>query len=124
MIQLAHVRATSITMGRDEPLPDITIRALPFLSDHDKPPCIGWVAIFDEAARLTTTGMRGPDENGMNPQAYATSIRAAVTKAKEICGTCPFINGCREWSVSSGERFGIWAALSPGERSHLRQVTS
>jgi WhiB family redox-sensing transcriptional regulator len=46
---------------------------------------------------------------------------AAVDLAKRICRSCPVIEDCRDFAVQTQERWGIWGALTPAERTALRR---
>ncbi len=49
------------------------------------------------------------------------SVNAAwYQAAKAICRTCPVIEPCREFGIVSGERFGVFGGLDPGERRRFR----
>lgn len=42
--------------------------------------------------------------------------RAAINAAKQLCKTCPVLDRCFEYAVTSGEEYGIWAGTLPSER--------
>lgn len=43
---------------------------------------------------------------------------------KKICSGCPVLAECREYSITNGEKFGIWGGLSERERRRLRRQRS
>lgn len=42
------------------------------------------------------------------------------TRAKRICQSCPVLRQCGTFAVSTGERHGVWGALTPMERAERR----
>ena len=48
----------------------------------------------------------------------------AVNHAKRICRSCPVIEDCRDFAVNTQERWGIWGALTPAERSDLQRAST
>ncbi len=65
---------------------------------------------------------------GMDTRAfYATGkhARAQVFAAKRICATCPVQPNCATHAIQTGERFGVWGAMSQQElRKKRRRFTS
>src|SRR5688572_22448740 len=51
-------------------------------------------------------------------------LRQREDQAKRICLDCPVLDRCRDHALSTPERYGIWAAMTPTERgvrtSHQR----
>lgn len=48
-------------------------------------------------------------------------------EAKAICRTCPALQLCREYALSSGEIYGVWGGLGEADRRAImdrRQVTA
>lgn len=39
-----------------------------------------------------------------------------VRQAKEVCGTCPVIDACRQHALQVQEQYGVWGGLSEEER--------
>lgn len=39
-----------------------------------------------------------------------------IDAAKTVCNRCPVIDQCRAWALGSGQRYGIWGAMSQSER--------
>jgi WhiB family redox-sensing transcriptional regulator len=52
-----------------------------------------------------------PRHDGTGP-AYAP-------EAKEICARCPVRTPCLEWALVTGDPWGVWGGLDPGERRQL-----
>lgn len=44
--------------------------------------------------------------------------------AKKVCKTCPVINTCLEWSIQTGEQYGVWGGLSEEERTRLVEASA
>lgn len=40
--------------------------------------------------------------------------------AKRVCAVCPVQTECLEFSIETGERFGVWGGLSPLQRRYVR----
>jgi WhiB family transcriptional regulator, redox-sensing transcriptional regulator len=54
---------------------------------------------------------------------------AREAAAKEVCGTCPAIQACREHALLAGELYGVWGGLGEADRRTLlaqrdRQLTA
>lgn len=48
-------------------------------------------------------------------------------EAKEICSTCPALQACREYAITSGEVYGVWGGLGEADRRAImdrRQITA
>lgn len=41
-------------------------------------------------------------------------------RAKAICASCPVIDECRRWALSTREPYGVWGGLTADEREALR----
>ena len=39
--------------------------------------------------------------------------------AKVVCATCPVIQPCLAWALSTGEAYGVWGGLTAEERANL-----
>ena len=50
------------------------------------------------------------------PIGHGSAQLGAITRAKEICAGCPVRSACLEWSLTAGERWGIWGGLDERER--------
>lgn len=59
---------------------------------------------------------------GVDPDLFYPSRGEASTPAKEICGTCPVQDECREYALDNDEKFGIWGGLSEKQRRQLRRT--
>lgn len=55
----------------------------------------------------------------------ATKAGQADTEhAKAICRACPVLATCREWALTTRQKFGVWGGLGEKERRNiLRQRT-
>jgi hypothetical protein len=42
--------------------------------------------------------------------------KAAISKAKELCRSCPIIEKCFEYALKTNQRHGIWGATEAHER--------
>jgi len=47
-------------------------------------------------------------------------LRRKERHAKRICQGCEVLEHCRNYALDAGEPYGIWGALTPTERRHLR----
>jgi WhiB family redox-sensing transcriptional regulator len=43
-------------------------------------------------------------------------LRRREERAKLICRQCPVLDACREHALRTPERYGVWGAMSAGER--------
>lgn len=50
----------------------------------------------------------------------STDARNAVSLAKLVCGTCPYVTACADWAIDNGERWGIWGGTTFYERRKIR----
>ena len=50
------------------------------------------------------------------------SDAAAITHAKEICGTCPVRQDCLSYAVEHNQTDGIWGGTTRQERRRLRRI--
>lgn len=41
--------------------------------------------------------------------------RSLVLMAKKVCGTCPVIEECRNYALTTEQKFGVWGGLSEEE---------
>jgi WhiB family redox-sensing transcriptional regulator len=49
----------------------------------------------------------------------SAAVMREVARAKALCATCPVHSACLQ--VGMGERYGVWAGLTPPERRRLRK---
>jgi WhiB family redox-sensing transcriptional regulator len=42
-----------------------------------------------------------------------------IQEAKAVCRRCPVNAECLNWALAAGEDFGVWGAMSDGERREL-----
>ena len=50
------------------------------------------------------------------------SDTAAITHAKQICGTCPVQQDCLSYAVEHNQTDGIWGGSTRQERRRLRRI--
>ena len=56
----------------------------------------------------------------IDPDLFFSENADDVKAAKQICGTCPVAEQCREHGLDTGPEFGIWGGLTPAERRAAR----
>jgi WhiB family transcriptional regulator, redox-sensing transcriptional regulator len=56
-----------------------------------------------------------------DPEIFFPAKGDPGTQARQVCGRCPVSDNCLAYALQSGEEFGIWGGLDPGERKNLRQ---
>lgn len=65
---------------------------------------------------------------GMDSRAFFANgchAREQVKEAKKICAACPVQPACANFAIESGERWGVWGAMSQQElRRKRRRFTS
>ena len=47
---------------------------------------------------------------------------ASSREARKVCVKCPVRKECLEFSMSTGERFGVWGGKSERERRKMRRI--
>ena len=63
----------------------------------------------------------------VDPELFFPVLGDKYEEAREVCQTCPLVQPCGQWAIDTNERFGMWGALTPEERSTqrwLRALTS
>lgn len=58
---------------------------------------------------------------GVDPDLFFPERGASTREAKEVCKGCTVREECLEYSLATGEKFGIWGGLSERERRRLRR---
>ncbi|WP_433474180.1 WhiB family transcriptional regulator [Spirillospora sp. CA-142024] len=48
---------------------------------------------------------------------------ARETVAKEVCASCPALDDCRIYTARTAPKSGIWAAMTPTERTSRFEVS-
>jgi WhiB family redox-sensing transcriptional regulator len=43
-----------------------------------------------------------------------------IEQARSVCHRCPVMRACGSWAVRHGEKYGVWGAMTAGERRSLR----
>jgi WhiB family redox-sensing transcriptional regulator len=66
------------------------------------------------ACRGTDTAQFYHPENERGP-----SRLRRETKAKALCASCPVIENCLNWALSTREPHGVWGGTSAEEREQL-----
>lgn len=60
-----------------------------------------------------------------DPEAWFPTTHGMTSennKAKEICGSCPFVVECAEYAIAQGSMLeGIWGGTTPKERASIRR---
>lgn len=56
-----------------------------------------------------------------DPEAYYPEIGGSARAAKRTCLACPVTTECRDYAVTTGQRWGIWGGLTQKE---LRQLVN
>lgn len=54
-----------------------------------------------------------------DPEIFHPDKGGSTREAKAVCARCPVLAECRDWAISSGQRFGVWGGLSERERRVL-----
>lgn len=54
-----------------------------------------------------------------DPDAYFPIKGGSNRAAKAICARCPVIQECREYSLRTRQRSGIWGGMGPKERARV-----
>lgn len=44
-------------------------------------------------------------------------------QAKSVCNQCEMIRACRTFALTSGEEYGVWGGMTPGERREFLKWT-
>lgn len=44
----------------------------------------------------------------------------SIAKAKDICRTCPIVDGCREYAIQDPTLLGVWGATTGRDRRRIR----
>jgi WhiB family transcriptional regulator, redox-sensing transcriptional regulator len=57
-----------------------------------------------------------------DPEIFFPAKGDPGTQARQVCGRCPVSDNCLAYALASGEEFGIWGGLDPGERKNLRRT--
>ena len=58
---------------------------------------------------------------GADPDLFFPERGASTRAAKAICRECTVRQDCLEFAITSGEKFGIWGAMSERERRKIRR---
>lgn len=51
------------------------------------------------------------DRAGMTHQSVA-----ATKRAQAVCAACPYLAGCKDYALTTGQEWGIWGGTTPKER--------
>lgn len=82
------------------------IPALPFITGGSKPRCVDYADVFEDAAL----------ERRAHSRADRISAIDADTHAKNVCATCPLVRGCREYALTTRQKWGVWGGMNFPER--------
>lgn len=55
-----------------------------------------------------------------DPDAWFSTDTEADARA--VCRTCPVMQQCRDWAVTTGQPYGIWGDTDPDQRNTLRRA--
>jgi WhiB family redox-sensing transcriptional regulator len=47
-----------------------------------------------------------------------------IEQARAVCGGCAVLEQCRDWSLETGQEFGVWGGLSEVERRAWQRRTA
>jgi WhiB family redox-sensing transcriptional regulator len=50
------------------------------------------------------------------PSGSPSQVAAAEAAAKRVCGRCPVLQSCLQWSLDTREPWGVWGGLTQEER--------
>ena len=70
---------------------------------------------------LATARCIGEDPELFFPVGSTDLALAQTERAKRICGRCPVVLECREWSLATAQDAGVWGGLSEEERRDIRR---
>lgn len=57
----------------------------------------------------------------VDPEIFFPLPNATGNEAKAVCRRCPVQDGCAQWAIDTGQRYGVWGGLSPEDREKLRK---
>jgi WhiB family redox-sensing transcriptional regulator len=63
----------------------------------------------------------GANCKGANADLFFPERGASTRTAKQICRECQVRLECLEFAITTGEKFGIWGAMSERERRRVRR---
>jgi len=63
----------------------------------------------------------GANCTGANANLFFPERGASTRTAKAICRACAVRVDCLEFAITTGEKFGIWGAMSERERRRVRK---
>lgn len=52
-----------------------------------------------------------------DPELFFPLPSDPVKEVQEVCRDCPVKATCLDWSITAGERYGIWGGLDADERT-------
>lgn len=55
----------------------------------------------------------------IDPDLFFLTGRTHSRQAAEMCAICPILQECRDYAIQAREPFGVWGALTAGERRKL-----
>ena len=58
---------------------------------------------------------------GVDPDLFFPARGASTREAKEVWRGCVVRDGCLEYALQNGEKFGIWGGMSERERRRIRR---
>jgi hypothetical protein len=57
---------------------------------------------------------------GVDPDWFFPDLGGSYAQAKQVCLRCPLVNACADYAISTGEKAGMWGALTPNEIKAVR----
>ena len=60
-------------------------------------------------------------EDGVDPE-WFFPVGDDYSDARKVCRRCPVEEGCADWAVRTGERYGLYGGLDPQQRSTRRRM--
>jgi WhiB family redox-sensing transcriptional regulator len=80
-----------------------TLTPLPFIGQRDRPRCaeVLWRSVFQEAGD------------------YGSGKTVAL--AKQVCAQCPLRDACRDYAITTRQRWGVWGGKLMGYEQRERK---
>ena len=69
----------------------------------------------------TAAACRTEDPDLFFPNGETGPNLVQAEEAKAVCRTCPVMEACLQWALSSGQQAGVWGGTTEKERKSLRR---
>ena len=89
------------------------------------------MAVARLTTRLTTLRSAHPpfiQEPGLpcksptnDPDLWHSRKTGEIQQAQALCSTCPFVDDCADWAVTTRQQHGVWGATTERERKRLAE---